>query len=85
MNDYIFKFIWIIAGIIMIRFYAKRKSTVKSALIGMVSGGAALIILHYYGHYIGVSPPVNLFNTVVSLVLGIPGAALIAAIDLVFK
>ena len=82
MNDYIFKFIWIVAGLIMLRVYAKRKGTVKSAFVGMLSGGAALILLHYYGSYIGFSPPVNLFNTVVSLVLGIPGVALIAAVNL---
>ena len=77
MNDYIFKIIWIVIGIIMLRIYAKRKSTIKSVLFGMVSGGTALISLHYFGGYIGFSPPLNLFNTMVSLLLGIPGVALI--------
>ncbi len=82
MNDYIFKLIWIVAGLIMLRFYARRKKTIKSAIIGMVSGAAALILLHYYGDNIGFAPPLNLFNTTVSLVMGIPGAALIMAVNL---
>ncbi len=31
MNDVIFKGIWVLLGIIMLRYYAKRKHTVKSA------------------------------------------------------
>lgn len=84
MNDYIFKFIWIAIGIIMLRIYAKRKSTIKSALFGMLSGGAALILLHYFGGYIGFSPPLNLFNTMVSLLLGIPGLTLIVIANYFF-
>ncbi|MGN0613266.1 MAG: pro-sigmaK processing inhibitor BofA family protein [Porcipelethomonas sp.] len=82
MNEYIFKGIWVIAGIIMLRFYAKRKNTVRSAFFGMISGGIALVLLHYFGGYIGFTPPVNLFNTMVSLILGIPGVVLIAAVNL---
>ena len=37
MNETIFKAIWIVAGIIMLIFYSKRKHTVRSALSGMLS------------------------------------------------
>lgn len=83
MNDMIFKGIWAAAGIIMLIYYARRKNTVKSALSGMLSGGAALVLLHYFGDNLGYAPPVNLFNTAVSLVLGVPGAALIMAVNLI--
>lgn len=82
MNDVIFKGIWVLLGIIMLRYYAKRKNTVKSAFFGMISGGIVLMLMHYYGNYIGFSPPLNLFNTMVSLVLGVPGVILIAAVNL---
>ncbi len=83
MNDMIFKGIFVAAGIIMLVYYARRKNTVKSALSGMLSGAAALVLLHYLGDNLGYAPPVNLFNTAVSLVLGVPGAALIMAVNLI--
>lgn len=83
MNDMIYKGIWVVSAIIMIIYYARRKHTVRSALSGMLSGGAALLLLHYFGDNLGYSPPVNLFNTAVSLVLGVPGAALIMAVNLI--
>lgn len=45
MNDVIFKGIWVLLGIIMLRYYAKRKHTVKSAFFGMLSGGTVLVIM----------------------------------------
>lgn len=83
MNDMIYKGIWVVSAIIMIIYYARRKHTVRSALSGMLSGGAALLLLHYFGDNLGYAPPVNLFNTAVSLVLGVPGAALIMAVNLI--
>ena len=81
MYGIIYKAVWVILGIIMIVYYAKRKHTVSSALFGMTSGAAALVLLHYFGGYIGYAPPLNLFNTAVSLVLGIPGAVLVTAVN----
>ncbi|MGN0622002.1 MAG: pro-sigmaK processing inhibitor BofA family protein [Porcipelethomonas sp.] len=77
MNDIFFKSIWIAAGIIMLVYYGRRKKTFISAFFGMTSGCAALVLLHYFGDHIGFCPDINMFNTVISLVLGIPGTALI--------
>lgn len=82
MDNIIFKVICVTAALIMLVYYAKRKHTVRSALAGMVSGGTALLLLHYYGSAFGYAPPVNLFNTAVSLILGIPGAAAVMAANL---
>ncbi|MBQ3567290.1 MAG: pro-sigmaK processing inhibitor BofA family protein [Oscillospiraceae bacterium] len=82
MKEYFFIGIWIAAGIIMLKFYAKRKNTVISAFAGMISGGIALVAVHYLGSYIGITIPVNLFNTAVSLILGIPGAVFITAVNI---
>lgn len=82
MNEYIFYGILILMGVVMLRFYAGRKHTLRCAALGMGTGGAALLLLHYFGGYIGYAAPLNLFNTAVSLILGIPGAALIAGVGI---
>ena len=82
MNENIFKAIWVIAGIIMLIYYGKRKKTLRSALFGMTSGCAALVGFHYFGDYVGFAPDINMFNTMVSLILGIPGAVLIMAANI---
>ena len=84
MNETIFKAIWIVAGIIMLIFYSKRKHTVRSALSGMLSGCVALVLLHYFGGSLGYAPPVNLFNTAVALILGVPGTVMIMAVNIFF-
>lgn len=83
MNEIIFKGIWAVIILIMLIYYGKRKHTVKSAFMGMFSGGTVLLLLHYFGGEFGFSPPVNLFNTIVSVVLGIPGTALIMAVNMI--
>ncbi|MCM1228291.1 MAG: pro-sigmaK processing inhibitor BofA family protein [Clostridium sp.] len=83
MNEMLFKAILAAAGLVMIIYYAKRKHTIKSAVFGMASGGISLLLMHYLGNNLGYAPPVNLFNTAVSLVLGIPGTALIMAANII--
>ena len=84
MKEYIFWGILIILVIIMIGTYAKGKKTFTLAFSGMMTGGIALIILHYFGEYINISLPVNLFNTAFSLILGIPGLILTSVINFLF-
>jgi len=84
LKEHFFTAIWFFFGIVMLKFYSRRNRTVASAFIGMMSGGISLVALHFLGSYIGITVPVNLFNTAVSLVLGIPGTALIAGINLLF-
>lgn len=83
MYDMIFKGICVAIILIMVVYYAKRKNTIRSAFVGMLSGVAALVLLHYFGDRIGYSPPVNMFNTGVALTLGIPGTALIMAVNII--
>ncbi len=82
MNDIIFKGILVAIALIMLIYYAKRKHTIRSAFMGMFSGGCTLLLLHYFGGEFGFSPPVNFFNTIISVVLGIPGAILIMAVNM---
>lgn len=82
MNELLFKGIWVFVGLAILVYYGKRKHTVRSAVAGMLSGGISLLLLHYFGGSIGYAPPVNLFNTAVALILGIPGTAAIMAANL---
>lgn len=58
--------------VIMMIYYFKREKRLLSLLTGAITGGAALFIVNKYGVMIGVDIPLNLFNTVGSLVLGVP-------------
>lgn len=69
----IFWIIWAVAGLIMLLYYAKRKHAFISALFGMGTGAAALIVCHYYGGIIDFQPQLNMFNTMTSLIFGIWG------------
>lgn len=68
-------------GLIMLIYYARSKHPVRSALKGMASGGAALMLLHLFGG--AFSLPLSIFNLAWSLILGIPGTALMLLLKLV--
>ncbi|MCR4795264.1 MULTISPECIES: pro-sigmaK processing inhibitor BofA family protein [Ruminococcus] len=57
---------------IMMIYYFRREKKLLSFLTGAVTGGAALFIVNKYGMMIGADIPLNLFNTVGSVVLGVP-------------
>ncbi len=74
--DMIFTLIWSIAGAIMLVYYAGRKHPLFSAFFGMFSGGGCLLLLYFYGEKIGMTLELNFFNTMISLILGIPGVCM---------
>lgn len=43
-------------------------------------GVAALFLLHYFGHWIGFSPEISLFNFMQAVVLGVPGVVLMTVV-----
>lgn len=67
--------------IIMSAHYLRARKPVRTALKGMISGALALILLNGWGGIIGLYLPINLFNTLISLVLGIPGVIALAVIE----
>lgn len=77
-TDIIFTLIWCILGVVMLVYYSKRKFPVLSGLFGMMSGGGTLLLLHFYGDKIGIITELNFFNTMISLILGIPGVCMLA-------
>ena len=68
----------IVSAIVMAAHYLKSGKPVKTAFLGMSSGAAFLILLHFFGGYVGFSVPLNFFTAVLSLVLGIPGVIIVA-------
>ena len=73
--------IFIIAGIavglIMLIFYLKTAHPIKNAFKSMFAGAVVLLLVSFFGKYINVELPLSFFNTGVSLLLGIPGVALL--------
>lgn len=61
--------------LIMLLYYIKRKRRLSSALFGMISGFAALVLMNKFGYFIGGELPLNTFNVCGSMVLGIPFVA----------
>jgi len=70
-----------VAGIAMLIHYIRAEKPVKTAVKGMLSGAVTLTAIHFWGHYIGLAIEINLFNTLISLVLGAPGVIAVSLID----
>lgn len=82
-TEWIFCGIWLIAGLGMLRCYLSRKRPLRSALLGMLTGVAALTLMHLYGGRFGVEMPLNCFTGGISLLLGVPGVTLLTVLLLI--
>lgn len=71
-TDIIFKLLCGAIVLIMGIYYLRREKKLLSLLIGAVTGTAALFLVNKYGGMIGVEIPLNLFNMLGSMVLGVP-------------
>lgn len=83
-GELVFYVCLILVFIIMAVHYLKANKPVKASVAGMLSGAVTLIAVHFWGGYIGLHIPLNLFTTVISLVLGVPAVIIIALILLFF-
>lgn len=61
--------------LIMAVYYGGRRKKFSSALFGIITGLAALILVNKYGGIIGAELPLNVFNICGSAVLGVPFVA----------
>ncbi len=73
----IFWGIFLLLGIVMLVYYVKSGKPIRNSFKGMASGAVFLVLTHFFGGIFGIEMPLNLFNCMVSLVLGIPGIILI--------
>jgi len=62
------------SGVILIMtvYYFSRKKRLPVILFGTLTGFLALVLFNKYGSFIGAELPLNAFNTVGSVVLGVP-------------
>ena len=67
--------------IIMAVHYLKSDKPSKTGIKGMISGTISLIVIHFWGGYIGLYIPLNLFTTVISLVLGAPAVIIMTLLE----
>ncbi len=67
--------------VIMAVHYLKADNPSKTGLKGMLSGAASLIAVHFWGGYIGLYIPLNLFTTIMSLVLGVPAVIVMSLLE----
>lgn len=80
--EWIFWLIWGALGIVMLIYYGKRKSPVRSFLTGTLSGLLGLLLVHYGGMLVGYSPAINALHLVQSMLLGIPGVILMVVLHI---
>ena len=80
MQEVIFWGIWAVLGLIMLLYYLRRKRRVLSLLVGAGSGLLALLVVHYGGRLVGISPVLNPLHLVQSAVLGVPGVILMVVL-----
>ena len=70
MQEVIFWGIWAVLGLIMLLYYLRRKRR----------GLLALLVVHYGGSLVGISPVLNPLHLVQSAVLGVPGVILMVVL-----
>lgn len=70
--EMLFKALCGIVVFIMIIYYLRRQKKLLSFIIGAFTGGAALFIVNKYGSLFGAHIPLNLFNILGSVILGVP-------------
>ncbi|MCD7730644.1 MAG: pro-sigmaK processing inhibitor BofA family protein [Oscillospiraceae bacterium] len=77
----IFYAAFIISAIIIVCSYMRSERPVRTALSGMLSGGAALLAVHFGGGSIGLYIPLNFFTAALSLTLGAPAVIIMTLAD----
>lgn len=80
--ELIFYAVFALCAIIMLLYYRKKEKPVKSALLGMITGAAALLAANFFGAEIGLAVPINGFTAFVSLTLGAPGVLALCVISM---
>ena len=82
--------LWGIAAILLgclfvfavLHYLSRKKHPVKRALISMMIGALALIIVNLCSCFTGVYIPISLLSILISVIGGVPGVALMLIINL---
>ena len=71
-TETLFYLICVVAVLIMLEYFRRRKRKIISFIFGAVTGFIALVLVNKYGFVIGADIPLNTFNICGSAVLGVP-------------
>ena len=71
-TETLFYLICVVAVLIMLEYFRRRKRKIISFTFGAVTGFIALVLVNKYGFVIGADIPLNTFNICGSAILGVP-------------
>lgn len=69
--------LWGAGILLMLLFYLRHRRRIRAMMIGGLSGLLSLILAHCFGGILGFAPSLCLTNLLISVLLGVPGVALI--------
>ena len=71
--------------VLRLRVFLKPVKAILKFVLNAVLGYAMLWIASFLGDFIGLNIEVNLLNTVIAVVLGVPGVLLLALYQFLFR
>ena len=82
--ELIFYAVCALTVIAVLAYCLRTSKPVRTALMGMLSGIAALTAVHFFGSNVGLALPLNGVTVFTALTLGVPGVAAMCVIKLLF-
>lgn len=70
------------AAALVLKIFKKPLKILLKLLVNTLIGFAALILINYLGHFVGIAIGVNWVNAAIVGVLGVPGVALLLILQL---
>jgi pro-sigmaK processing inhibitor BofA len=68
--------------ILLIRIGIKPAVWLAKAVLGTALGFCALVVINFFGKFIGINLPVNIFSSAVLGLLSLPGLAVLFIMDI---
>lgn len=75
-------FVAAIALILLIRVGIKPTMWLAKAILATLFGFCALVVINFFGGFIGIELPVNIFSSAVLGLLSLPGLAILFLLDI---
>lgn len=67
---------------VLAKFFVLPLKILTKLLINGIIGGVILVVLNYFGDYVGLNIPINLFSALTAGFLGLPGIVLLIALQM---
>lgn len=66
---------------VVAKFFVLPIKIITKLLMNGIIGGVMLVVLNYFGGYVGLNIPINLFSALTAGFLGLPGILLLIALQ----